>query len=105
MDGVSILKSDVARNANGTSAVSSLRHGIAVTRLPVCRHYCSRMLARDADLFNVISTASLWDLRLSRQWGEGMWEYVIIVPAGSNVVEHCAHCNALLFFFSGVRAR
>ena len=32
----------------------------------------SRMLARDASFFRVISTASLWDLHLWRQWGEVM---------------------------------
>jgi len=54
---------------------------------------CREMLV----YFHVISTASLWDLRLWRQWGEGMWEYVRIEPADSNVVRHCAHCNALFF--------
>ena len=39
IDGVAFLKSDVARNENGTSAVLSLRHAIVVARLPVCRHY------------------------------------------------------------------
>jgi len=97
------LKADVARNANGTSAESSLRHGIVVARLPVCRLYCSRMLAREARLFNVISTASLWDLRLSRQWGEGMWEYVRIEPAGSNVVLlDTVHIVTLFYCFSQV---
>jgi len=62
-----------------------------------------RMLARDASFFNVISTASLWDLRLWRQWGEGMWAYVRIEPAGSNMVRHCAHCNAF-YCFSQVSA-
>ena len=66
----------------------------------------SRMLARYACFFNVISTASLWDLRrLCRQWGERMWAYVRIEPVGSNVARHCAHCIALLLFFSGVCAR
>ena len=65
----------------------------------------TRMLARDACFFSVISTASLWDLRLCRQWGEGMWAYVRIEHARFNVVRHRAHCNALLLFLSGVCAR
>ena len=64
----------------------------------------SRMLARDVSLFSVISTASLWDLGILRQWGEGMRACVSIEPAGFNVVRHRAHCSALLLFFSGVCA-
>ena len=59
----------------------------------------SRMLATDASFFSVISTASRWDLRLWRQWGEGMWAYVSIEPAVFNFVRHRAHCNAVLLFF------
>ena len=59
----------------------------------------SRMLATDASFFSVISTASRWDLRLWRQWGEGMWAYVSIEPAVFNFVRHRAHCNAGLLFF------
>ena len=59
----------------------------------------SRMLATDASFFSVFSTASRWDLRLWRQWGEGMWAYVRIEPAAFNFVRHRAHCNALLLFF------
>ena len=65
--------------------------GITVSR--------SRMLATDASFFSVISTASRWDLRLWRQWGEGMWAYVSIEPAVFNFVRHRAHCNAGLLFF------
>ena len=59
----------------------------------------SRMLARYASFFSVNSTASLWDLRLWRQWGEGMWACVRIEPAGFNVVRNRALCNSLLLFF------
>ena len=45
----------------------------------------SQMLARDASFFSVISTASLWDWCLWRQWGEGMWICVSIEPASLNV--------------------
>ena len=64
----------------------------------------SRMVATDASFFSVISTASRWDLRLCRQWGEGMLAYVSIEPAVFNFVRHRAHCNAGLLFFSQVSA-
>ena len=52
----------------------------------------------------LISTASLWDWCLWRQWGEGMWICVSIDPASFNVFNHRTYCNGLfiMFFFSGV---
>ena len=96
--------------------------GTKMARLPYCRDVTvllwrvfrfaaitvprRRMLATDASFFSVNSTASRWDLRLWRQWGEGMWAYVSIEPAVYNFVRHRAFCNAvLLFFFSGVCAQ
>ena len=94
--------------------------GTKMARLPYCRDVTvllwrvfrfaaitvprSRMLATDASFFSVNSTASRWDLRLWRQWGEGMWAYVSIEPAVYNFVRHRAFCNAVLLFFSQVSA-
>jgi len=48
----------------------------------------SRRLARYASFLRVISTASLCDLRLWRQCGEGMWAFVRFEPAGFNVIRY-----------------
>ena len=61
------------------------------------------MLEKDASFFDVISTASLWDLRLWLQWGEGMWACVILEPTCVNVFSHRTCYNALfIVFFSQV---
>ena len=111
----SLLRSKASPSWNLTSP------GTKMARLPKCRDVTvllwrvfrfaaitlprSRMLATDASFFSVISTASRWDLRLWRQWGEWMWAYISIEPAVFNFVRHRALCNAVLFFFSGVCAR
>ena len=74
----------------------TFRFGAIITRR-------SRMLARDASFFSVISTASLWDWCLWRQCGEGMWICVSIEPASFNVFNHCTYCNGLfIMLFSQV---
>ena len=95
INGVAILKSDVVR-----TKIARLPYCRDVTvgmSLPVSRHYhaACRMLEKDASFFNVLSIASLWDLRLWLQWGEGMWacariEYIIV-----NVFSHRTYYNAL----------
>ena len=61
------------------------------------------MLEKDASFFNVISTASLWDLPLWLQWGEGMWACVIIESTCVNVFSHRTYYNTLfIVFFSQV---
>ena len=61
------------------------------------------MLEKDASFFNVISTASLWDLRLCLQWGEGMWACVRIESTCVNVFRHHTYYNAIfIVFFSQV---
>ena len=63
----------------------------------------SRMLEKDSSFFNVISTASLWDLRLWLQWCEGMWACVRIEYIIVNVFSHSTYYNALfIVFFSQV---
>ena len=99
INGVAILKSDVVR-----TKIARLPYCRDVTvgmSLPVSRHYhaACRMLEKDASFFNVLSTASLWDLRLWLQWGEGMWacariEYIIV-----NVFSHRTYYNALFIVF------
>ena len=59
----------------------------------------SRMLEKDAGFFRVISTTSLWDLRLWRQWGEGMWACVRIESNRVNVFSHRTYYNALFNVF------
>ena len=57
------------------------------------------MLEKDGSFFNVISTASLWDLRLWLQWGEGMWACVIIESIIVNVFSHRTYYNDLFIVF------
>ena len=63
------------------------------------------MLEKDACFFNVMSIASLWDIRVLRQWGEGMWAYVRIELTGVNVFSHCTYYNArfIVFFLRCLR--
>ena len=64
------------------------------------------MLEKDASYFNVISTASLWDLPLWLQCGEGMWACVIIESTCVNVFSHRTYYNTLfIVFFSQVSSR
>ena len=65
----------------------------------------SRMLAIDASFIRVISTASRWDLRLWRQWGEGMWAYVSIEPAFFILLDTVHIVTLCYCFLSGVCAR
>ena len=69
--------------------------------LPVSRHYHAAQpnAGRDVSFFSVISTTSLWHLRLWRQWDEGIWAYVRIEPIGLNVFCHRTYCNALFNVF------
>ena len=57
------------------------------------------MLENYASFFNVISTASLWDLRLWLQWGEGMWACVRIESTCVNVFSHRTYYNAVFIVF------
>ena len=103
INGAAILKSDVVR-----TKIARLPYCRDVTvgmSLPVSRHYQPRirMLEKDASFFNVISTASLWDLRLWLQWGEGMWACVRIESTCVNVFRHRTYYNAVfIVFFSQV---
>ena len=105
INGVAILKSDVVRNENGAFAVLSWHHSRYA--LPVSRHYCAAQpnAGRDVSFFSVISTTSLWHLRLWRQWDEGICAYVGIEPIVFNVFIYCTYSKITLFlfcFFSGV---
>ena len=99
INGVAILKSDVVRNENGAFAVLSWHHSRYA--LPVSRHYCAAQpnAGRDVSFFSVISTTSLWHLRLWRQWDEGICAYVGIEPIVFNVFIYCTYCNALFILF------
>ena len=99
INGVAILKSDVVRNENG--AFPYCRDVTVGLSLPVSRHYHAAQpnAGRDVSFFSVISTTSLWDLRLWRQWGEEIWAYVRIEPIGFNVFGHRTYCNALFIVF------
>ena len=99
INGVAILKSDVVRNENGAFAVFSWHHSRYA--LPVSRHYCAAQpnAGRDVSFFSVISTTSLWHLRLWRQWDEGICAYVGIEPIVFNVFSHRTYCNALFILF------
>ena len=57
------------------------------------------MLEKDASVFNVISTDSLWDLPLGLQWGEGMWACVIIESSCVNAFSHRTYYNTLFIVF------
>ena len=94
-------------NENSAFAVLSWRHnkdvpsGFSPLPRPVAQCW-----KKDTSFFNVISTASLWDLRLWLQWGEGMWACVIIESTCVNLLSHRTYYNALfIVFLSGVFAR
>ena len=96
------------QNENSAFGVLSWRHSRDVpSGFRAITTPRSRMLEKDDSFFNVISTASLWDLRLWLQWGEGMWACVRIESIIVNVFSHRTYYNALfiVFFFSGVFAR
>ena len=107
INGVAILKFDVVKTK--TARLAYCRDVTVGTSLPVRAITTprSRMLEKDDSFFNVISTASLWDLRLWLQWGEGMWACVRIESIIVNGFSHRTYYNALfiVFFFSGVFAR
>ena len=88
IDGVAILKSDVVRNENGAFAVLSWRHSRYA--LPVSRHYHAAQpnAGRDVSFFSVISTTSLWHLRLWRQWPVELIENVGRSPGESKIAWH-----------------
>ena len=100
INGAAILKSDVVR-----TKIARLPYCRDVTvgmSLPVSRHYHAAQPnagKKDASFFNVISAASLWDLRLWCQWGEGMWGCVRIESTCVNVFSHCTYHNALFVVF------
>ena len=92
------------QNENSAFAVLSWRHSRGCPfRFRAITTPRSRMLEKDANFFNVISAASLWDLRLWCQWGEGMWELNIFVSTSLFTVHIIT--LFLLCFFSGVFAR
>ena len=82
-------------NENSAFAVLSWRHSRDVPSGFALTTPRSRMLEKDASFFNVVSTASLWDLRLWLQWGEGMWACEIIESTCVNVFSHRTYYNAL----------
>ena len=69
--------------------------------LPVSRHYRAAKpnAGRDVSFFRVLSTTSLWHLRLWRQWDEGILACVRIEPIGLNVFSHRIYYNALCIVF------
>ena len=69
--------------------------------LPVSHHYHAAQpnAGRDVSFFSVIWTTSLWNLRLWRQWDEGICAYVRIELIGLNVFGHRTYCNALFILF------
>ena len=99
INGVAILRSDVVRNENGAFTVLSWCHSRYA--LPVSRHYRAAKpnAGRDVSFFRVLSTTSLWHLRLCRQWDEGILACVRIEPIGLNVFSHRIYYNALCIVF------
>ena len=95
-------------NENSAFVVLSWRHSRDVPSgfAPLPRR-AAECWKKHASFFNVISTASLWDLPLWLQWGEGVWACVIIESRCVNVFSHRTYYNTLfiVFFFSGVFAR
>ena len=91
-------------NENSAFAVLSWRHSRDVPSgfAPLPRR-AAECWKHDASFFSVISTASLWDLRLWLQWGEGMWACVILESTCVTVCSHRTCYNALfIVFFSQV---
>ena len=88
------------QNENSAFAVLSWRHSRDVPSgfAPLPRR-AAECWKKDASFFNVISAASLWDLRLWCQWGEGMWGCVRIESTCVNVFSHCTYYNALFIVF------
>ena len=84
-------------NENSAFGVLSWRHSRDVPSgfapLPRRPAECWK---KDANFFNVISTASMWDLCLWLQWGEGMWACVRIESTCVNLFSHRTYYNALL---------
>ena len=69
--------------------------------LPVSRHYHAAQpnAGRDVSFFSVISTTSLWHLRLWRQWDKGIWACVRNELIGLSDFSHRTYCHALFIVF------
>jgi len=96
------------RNEDGAYAVLSLCHSrcVVVFRVRVITTARSRTLQEmQCSFLRGISTASLWDWWLWRQWGKGMRACVRTEPTAFYVVSDLTYYNTLfILLFSGVFA-